>query len=374
MGLGLRSATIVGMGAYIPEDVRTNEFWTDEVVEKWNKTKGDKTTFLHLNKAVDYKEKMHSFLEEELNHLIGDPFVGMKERRVSKLTPSEMEKKACLEALEDARINSKEVELVMGFSLPADRVYPPNIHKVHYELGLKNARCFEVNAICHSFLTMLDIAYQYIRNGTIKNALIFVSTKYSSIMDYSSSVSVAAGDGAVAVVVKQCDEKIGLQFSYQGFETEFHDAMCIRRRPPLRQPTSLFDFGDMQSSEKVFFTILNSQKGRELISRIPFWAEKTKEAFLQVQEEMCFDKIDILVTNAAFVWYSRVVAKIFDIPIEKVEDNILKFSNMGAVNLPMNLYTAYKNERLKDGNNVLLFGHGGGASFGGALLKWFKNV
>jgi 3-oxoacyl-[acyl-carrier-protein] synthase III len=45
---------------------------------------------------------------------------------------------------------------------------------------------------------------------------------------------------------------------------------------------------------------------------------------------------------------------------------------MGTVNLPMNLYLARKKHRMKDGDLVLLVGHGGGLGYGGILMRWHQ--
>ncbi|MDF2950130.1 MAG: 3-oxoacyl-(acyl-carrier-protein) synthase related protein, partial [Sedimentibacter sp.] len=368
-----RNMSIIGLGAYIPDEVRTNAFWSDSLVEKWSGRKKDKTNFLHLGKEDNTKKSddMHPLLSEELNKYTGDPFVGMKERRVSRVLPSEMERKACEEALKDAKLNPNEIDLFMCFSLPSDRVLPPNIYKLHYELGLVNANCFEICSICNSSLTMLDIADQYIKTHKANKVLIVVSTTYSSIMDYSSSVSVMAGDGAAAIVLRNCPEDKGFEDIYTAVDSQFHDSMTVQRRAPLRKETPSFEFGEIQSSEKMFFTINDPQKSQLLISKIPFWAEEVKKNLFD-KRYYSPSNVDLIVTNAATAWYSTVIARILNISSEKIEDNILEFSNMGAVNLLMNLYTAYKKGRLKNDDKVLFFSHGGGASYGAAILKWYK--
>ncbi len=365
---GELSATILGMGAYIPPEVRTNDFWPKELVAQW----GEKH-FVTLQKDREQKaEYMHPYLLEELAKTKGDPFAGMNERRVSKIPPSEMEFSACKEALNDAKLTPSDIDLLIAFSLPPDRIFPPNVYKLHHELGLKNAMCFEMNAICHSFLMMTDTAAQFIKSGRIKNALISVSTKYSSIMDYSSSISIAAGDGAAAAVLGPCTGDKGIQLFHHGFETSFYNSMIVRRRPPLRTTVPSFDFEGNQSSEKTFFTINEPLKAKQIISKIPVWGSSFRNIVFDSKDMYSPNDITLMVTNAAMSWYNPVLAKIFEIPIEKTEDNILNFSNMGAVNLPMNLYTAYKKGRIKNDDLVLFFGHGGGASYGGSILRWYQ--
>ena len=360
-----QSSTILGLGVYIPEHIRTNDYWGKELVNSWSKGKNKN------KKAQEPKDSLHQIMQEEIAKLEGDPFSGMIERRVtpSDVLPIHMEIKAAAEAIKSAELRPEDIDLLMCFSLPPTRVFPPDVFRLHNELGLKNAFCFGVNAICHSFLTMMDMAHQYITNGVYKNVLIVVSTKYSSIMDYSSSLSVIAGDGAAAAVLGPCPAGKGLKLSRHWSETESHDSMIVIRRAPLRTKTEETAFGPTQSQERLFFTISDPKTAKMIISRLPHWAERIKDTLFSSADLSAKD-ISLLLTNAAFVWYTPVIARILGIDLEKTEDNILRFSNMGAVNLPMNLYTAWQKGKISSGENVLLVGHGGGANYGFALLEW----
>jgi 3-oxoacyl-[acyl-carrier-protein] synthase-3 len=108
---------------------------------------------------------------------------------------------------------------------------------------------------------------------------------------------------------------------------------------------------------------------RGAISAVPLWGERVRREVLEDHGYKPSD-VALMATNAAFVWYSPVLSKVLDIPMARVEDNVLQFSNMGSVNLPMNLYLARQKKRIKDGDLVLLVGHGGGLSYGGILMRW----
>lgn len=363
------NTTILGLGAYIPEEVRTNDFWPEWLVQKWQSNRLGRV--LRFEKREEGGEFRHPILREELEKIGDDPFFGMKERRVARVSPAAMEIAACREALQDADLGPEDIDLLVGFSLPTNRIILPNAYRVHHELGLKNAMCFEMSAICHSFLMMVETVSQYIATGRVRNAMIFVSTQYSSLMDYTSSLSVAAGDGAAAVVLGRCEPGQGFLARTHGFETQFYEVMFPRRRLPSHPEATDFDYGPGTNRENVYFTLHDPVRAQEVMARIPYWGEKVRDEFLHVGWKP--EDTDLMVTNAAMVWYSPVLSRIFDVPMTKVVDNVTRFSNMGAVNLPMNLYTAYKSGKIHDGHNILMFGHGGGAGYGGALLKWNKR-
>ncbi|MGC4117134.1 MAG: 3-oxoacyl-[acyl-carrier-protein] synthase III C-terminal domain-containing protein [Myxococcales bacterium] len=257
----------------------------------------------------------------------------------------------------------------MAFSLPPDTLFTPNVFKLHCLLGLKNARAIGVNAICHTFMTSMDILNHYIGCGTIDYALIVTSTKYSAIQDFTSSISVAAGDGAAAAVLGPCAKSKGILVSKHFSETKYHDSMHVMRRPPLRPQPAYFAWGESQSVERPFFTITEPKLAREMVAEIPHIGERVRKEVLE-EEGYKHSDVALMVTNAAFTWYSPVLSKIVGVPMERVEDNVLQFSNMGTVNLPMNLYLARKKARIRPDDLVLLAGHGGGLSYGGILLRW----
>lgn len=363
-------STICGLGAYIPEEVRTNDWWPEALVKTWRKQ--EKKNVINLQESKEHKEEnLHPALVEELDRIKDDPFGGNKERRVAPPTmlPSEMELIACRQALEEARVRPEEIDLVLSFSLPADVLIVPNCFKIAHELGLSNARCMGVTAICHSFMTMMDLAHVHISSGAAKHVLIFTSTKYSAIQDYTSSISTAAGDGACAAVLGPCPEGMGVLASKHFTEPRFHDAMIVTRRPPARPALPAFSWGEAQSLEKMFFTINKPALAREAVGLVPHFGERLRKEFFD-SGKFSQDQIALFVTNAAFSWYTPVLSKIVGVPMEKVEDNVAAFSNMGAVNLPMNLYMAVQKNRVKEGDLVLLLGHGGGMSYGGIILRW----
>ena len=50
--------------------------------------------------------------------------------------------------------------------------------------------------------------------------------------------------------------------------------------------------------------------------------------------------------------------------------NINKYGNTSAASIPLALYEAEKEGKLKKGDLVLLVAFGGGFTYGGALLRW----
>lgn len=365
----LHGTRISGVGVYLPEEVRSNDFWPPEVVATWRKKPG---IVERLHDNVDQKaEHVHPILQEEMAKLGTDTFRGFKDRRVAPkdMLPSEMEIRAAKEALEDSGVRPEKIDLVMTFSLPPDHFNIPTAFKVAHELKLHNAMAFTLNAICNSSIAMVDVARQFIATGRYEHVLVIVSTKYSDIMDYTSSMSIWAGDSAAAFVLSRCEEGEGVLSVVQKADGSYHDSILILEREPTLPPKRVYDFGPQERSQRYFMTGHDPAKGAHLIARLACWiAEDCKEALSA--SGMTPNDVGLLVTNAAAPWYSPFVARLLEIPYGRVEDHVVEFGNMGAVNLPVNLYMAKKKGRVKKGDVVLMCGHGGGASHGAIVVRW----
>ncbi len=363
-------AAIRGVGVYEPDEVRTNDFWPREIVERWQQKRKGLAGF--SADAAEGKDYLEPIMREEINAVKGDPFLGFVRRRVApaEMTPSEMEVCAAKAALDQAALTPRELDAVMTFSLPTDIEQLSTAFKVHHDLGATNAVAIGVSMLCCSINAMMETARQYIMSGTWRHALAVVSTKYSDVMDYTSSVSVLSGDGAGALVLSRCEDGRGILGTHLRSWTQFHDAMTGVRRNPEFMTMPRYDYGRTQGRQhRAYFSFGDDGGARRVLGALSQWA---REAGHEIGRRTGYqpNDADILVTNAAHSRYSRIVARTMGVDLAKIEDNVSEYGNMGAVNLPMNMYQALQKKRISEGTKVLVFGHGGGASYGATLIDW----
>jgi 3-oxoacyl-[acyl-carrier-protein] synthase-3 len=363
--LAICGTKIAGFGVYLPEEVRENDFWPRDLVKKWQRHAGVLEGIQQF--ASRAGTTVHPLLVEALAGLKDDPFQGYKRRRVAppEMMPSEMERRAVEEAVRDAQIEPEDVDMLMTFSLPPDWNSYPTAFKLQHECGFKNALAYSLSCNCFSMMVMMDVAHRFISTGQAKNIVAVVSTKYSDAMDFTSSFSVMSGDGAAAIVLQPCDVDKGIVATYQRTDAKFFDAIIPVQRPPAFASPQDYHYGSSNGNHRVFLSA--NRSAAELITRLPYYAEEACTAALQ-EANLKAEEIDLLVTNAATVWYSEIIAKLLGIDFEKVEDHILEHGNMGAVNFGMNLYFAQKSGRLQSGRKVLFFGHGGGTGYGALVF------
>src|SRR5207245_282663 len=141
---------IYGVGAYLPEQVRTNDWWPRSVVEKWER-KAVSRAPLPTDSMSDGERRVVVAMQTQAR----DPFKGALERRVMNpdQEPSELETKAAREAIDRSGIDPKQIDLLLGFSYCPDVQAMPNAALVHRNLGLSE-RCMTtgIDAACNAFM------------------------------------------------------------------------------------------------------------------------------------------------------------------------------------------------------------------------------
>ena len=96
-----KSIGILGVGSYVPAEVRGNDWWPDHVVARWQEKAGRRLEKIRAEfaKETSLGAKMSM---EAIEALESDPFQGGHERRVmpAGMNASDMETAAAKEAVE----------------------------------------------------------------------------------------------------------------------------------------------------------------------------------------------------------------------------------------------------------------------------------
>jgi 3-oxoacyl-[acyl-carrier-protein] synthase-3 len=128
---------------------------------------------------------------------------GMRERRVSHVSATEMAVVAARRALACAGLDAKDLDLIVYGSCSNDEQVPNSASGVQAALGATNAAAMDVNSACTSFLYSLSTATAMIRTGVVRNAIVIGVEIISPFMDWENrNVAVLFGDGCAAVVVQ----------------------------------------------------------------------------------------------------------------------------------------------------------------------------
>ncbi|NOK37446.1 3-oxoacyl-ACP synthase [Corallococcus exercitus] len=168
-------------------------------------------------------------------------FYGNRERR--EMEPGEslasLTAKAGQAALQDAGLSAADVDRLYGYLSVSEYITPNALYAVHQELGLsQGALVVPVQADFVNFLMGVVLAWEALRAGGIRHALVAVGAAWTRNMDYTQGHAIGIGDGAGAAVVGPGDKLVLVDWAADTFSDEY-GAMTMRSRPEagLDHPT-----------------------------------------------------------------------------------------------------------------------------------------
>jgi 3-oxoacyl-[acyl-carrier-protein] synthase III len=313
---------ILGTGSYLPKKILTNA---------------------DLEKLVDTSDQ---WIVER---------TGIKQRHI--VGPGEnaltMAEQAGWQALEAAGLKPNEIEMIIVASTTPTMVFPSTACLLQASYGIAGCPAFDLNAsACAGFMYGFSIADQYIRTGTIKNALIIGSEVMSQIVEWSDrSTCVLFGDGAGAVVIGQSQEP-GVFSTHLHADGSHKDVLYLplgTGKPPA--PETLKMVGNS------LFKLAVNELG-DLF-------DETLTA-----NHMQKSQVDWLIPHQANIRIIQAMAKKLDLPLERVAITLDQQGNTSSASIPLALDQAIRDGRIQRGQNLMMEGFGGGLSWGSALVKY----
>ena len=290
---------------------------------------------------------------------------GIKERRVCE-GPIEctgwLAQKASHEAMERSGVDPMDIGLVLCGTVSGDYIWPSTACMVQDQIGAKNAGAFDVSAACAGFIYALSNAAAMITSGQIDHALVIGVDSLSKQVDWTDrSTCILFGDGAGAVVLSAEENTdrglLGTVLMSDGSGGKF---ICID------VGGSRYPFGSPQAfGKKEKITMLGAEVYR-------FAVQAMGDACCRVLEKvgMSPEEVDLFVPHQANLRIIDSAAKRLGLPPEKVFLNVQKYGNTSAGSIPLGLYEAEAEGRLKKGMTVLTVGFGAGLVWGANIIRW----
>lgn len=288
---------------------------------------------------------------------------GMKERRISHVSATELATLASRRALACADLDPSDLDLVIYGGVSNDELCPNSASGVQVALGAERAAAMDLNTACTSFCYGLAAASGLIRTGAVRNAVIIGVELISRYMDWSNrNVAVLFGDGAAAVVLQGTDEEEGLLDSVLGCDAQARDTLRVRG----------FGCGYAGLGVTLGDTIWDFD-GRQIFKRaVQAMAEASQEVL--ERRGVAADQVGLVVPHQANLRIIESVAKYAGIPMERVMLTVEKYGNMSAATVPVALVEALEEGRVEPGSHLLMPAFGGGLTYCSLLVKWGDRV
>ena len=280
---------------------------------------------------------------------------GIHERRVlTTETLTELTTVAAKKALDMAKLNAEDIDLVICATLRGDTVTPSQACLTAAELGIV-APCFDVNAACSAMLYSFSIADSFIQSGKAKNVLILTCEAMSKHLDWTDRTTcVLFGDGAAAVVLRKGEGLLSI-----GLECVPNGKMIYALSPDGK---SLFSelppnkFGlNMDGQETYKFAV------NEMVGQIEY---AMKSASLTPAD------IDYVLPHQANIRIIDAAARRCSLSAEKVLNNIASYGNMSATSIAVLLDENVRANKFKSGDKLLFVAFGAGMTAASAIIKW----
>lgn len=309
---------IIGMGSYLPEKVMTNH---------------------------DF-EKILDTSDEWITEM-----TGIKERRFAEedMDTSDMAVIAAKRAMENSGVTKDDIDMIIVATSTPDHHFPTVANIVQSKLELNHVPSFDQAAACTGFIYGLATAYNYIKAGTYKKVLVIGADKLSKKIDFEDrSTAILFGDGASAAVVGEVSEGYGIKSFELG---------------------SNGDGGKWLYDDKE--TNYIKMNGREVFK---FAVRIMGELSVSVTEKagMSSEDIDMLIPHQANIRIMESARKRMNLPREKMSETIQLYGNTSAASIPISIEHEVKHNKIKDGDNIVLVGFGGGLTWGAVCMTWGK--
>ncbi len=288
---------------------------------------------------------------------------GIRERRIcsAEQASSDLAYEAAKKALERANISAEQLDMIIVATVTPDMMFPSTACILQEKLGAKRAAALDVSAACTGFLYGITTAAQFIANGLYKYVLVVGVETLSKITNYKDrNTCVLFGDGAGAAVIGEVREGFGFQSFELGADGAGGELLCLPAGGS-RIPAS------SESVENNLHYL--SMAGGEVFKFAVRVMNSATEAVLSkagVERE----NIDLLVPHQANKRIIDSAVQRFGLSEDKVAINLDRYGNMSSASIPVALDEAIAAGRVKEGDNVILVGFGGGLTWGATLLKW----
>jgi 3-oxoacyl-[acyl-carrier-protein] synthase-3 len=306
-------AKIIGWGTALPEKVVTND---------------------DLSKTMDTSDE---WIRER---------TGIERRHVGGSTAS-LSIESGRKAIEMAGIDPLSIDALVLSTTTPDRTVPATSAAVQHGLGLR-CGAFDVNAACSGFVYALITGHGLIAMG-MRRILVIGTDTLSRITDWTDrNTAILFADGSGAAVIEATTgpgQLLGWDFDADG------------------------------SLEELLYSEIGGtlhMEGKEVFRRAVRIMVDSAEKSIKVAG-LTTNEISLVVPHQANIRIIEAACKRLDISMDKAAIVLHETGNTSSASIPLALFDAVDNSRVKTGDNILLVGFGAGMTAASAVIKWNQS-
>ncbi len=300
---------------------------------------------------------------------------------------SDLGVQAAEQALADAGLDRKDVDLVVFATMTPDHYFPGSGALLQKKMGLRDVPCYDIRQQCVGFLYAMQLADAHIRSGLARTVLVVGAEVHTGFMPWTRTnweyllgrgdvpptpeeyawntrfrhLTVLFGDAAAAVVVQAREGERGLIESELHTDGTEYDKLYVPgtgfKHRPYTDPEQ-FKRGDhipYMDGRTVFK--MATTKMIEVAQRV---LERTG---VRTQD------LKMVLMHQANKRINEYCQKALGLPDEKVLHNIERYGNTTAATIPLLWDECRRQGLLAEGDLVLLVAFGAGMNWGASLVR-----
>jgi 3-oxoacyl-[acyl-carrier-protein] synthase III len=362
---GGHTPVIKGIGVWLPPHRRGNDHWPST----WNplaEPERRKDILALERTSQGATPALAVEIQAAMKPHGNDPFRGARFRHViaDDMEVSDMEASAARTAMQDARVQPEDIDLVLVASPVPDRILPGNGPAIQSKCGLVNAVAWNLEIGCAVFIPMLVMADALVRTGAYKHVLIVASSALSRVLDYSSPTSLAFGDGAAAAVVGPGPSGFGVLGHWMRTDGELREGAVfapVEQGQPCRAWTRANGEVRLMSFEPDAIKLA----GRRAVDYC-----KEACAGALAAAGVSINDVALYVGAQSQGWFVEGCRLGLGLPKDRTIDTFAEVANLGPATLLYNLERKRREGSVKPGDNILMYSPGVGLTRAAVVYRW----
>lgn len=350
---------IWGLGTYVPETIRRNDWWPETVVARWREQMAHRITRSDAGQETipDAARPILAAMAEHAH----DPFRGAVERRVmsESMTTSEMEVHAAREAMTRAQVGPQDIDVILAQTTCPEQLMVNHACVAHRLLGAPR-RCLALatEGTANAFALHASLAQALIRSGQARCVLSLQSSALTRVHGPEEPHSAWWGDGAAAAVFGAVSPGRGLLAATHHADGAAAEALLLGV-PGKRwwEEGAITTYaGDAAQIRSMFLSM--GDRSRDAIHA------SLEEASLTPHD------VDFYAAHQATPWLARVTAANAGLDRASTIATFPSFANMNNVNVPFVLASGEREGLIRDDSVVATFSGGLGETWSSLVFRW----
>jgi 3-oxoacyl-[acyl-carrier-protein] synthase-3 len=271
------------------------------------------------------------------------------------------------EAIKNANLSPDDIDFIIYATLSPDYFFPGNGCFVQDRIfGDRTIGALDIRTQCSGFIYSLSVADSLIKIGQYEHILIVGAEVHSTALDFTFAgrdLTVLFGDGAGAVVVGPAPEgHSGILAHALHSEGKYAKELWTEYPASAHNPRVSHEALDQgrqypQMNGRMVF--------KHAVTRM---VEVSREVLAKAGKTI--EEVDLLLPHQANIRINQMVASQLGIPEDLMVNTISWTGNTTAATIPICMYEALRQEKLKDNDLVLLTSFGAGFTWAASLLHW----